>query len=433
MKLRASFRNLLLVVLLVFLILVFYKISNVSKSKVIEDVPIKENALKEVTEKLTNVDKDFLKWVDKEYPKAMTKMLELLNRSYEESMWHEATGNSYQVLQDLYQKKYDSMDNVKVLKTDKENTISIVGDVSLADNWYIMPEYDIRAKGIYGILSEETVEIMKSSSLMIANSEFTVSTRGSAMRGKQYTFIADPSRLKIYDEMGVDMVTLANNHVYDYGQVAFLDMLDEFDKIKMPYIGAGRNLEEASKPYYFIINGYKFAFLNATRAEKYILTPGATEASEGVFRCYDPTNMIEQIKKVKAESDYVIAIIHYGREGSHDLEEEQIESSHQYIDAGADVVVGHHAHVLQGIEFYQHKPIIYNLGNFIFNADTIDTAIFQMKVKDNGIFEYSMIPAIQKDKYTGLVDGEEKQRIIDLLNSWSINASINEKGQLLEQ
>ena len=210
-------------------------------------------------------------------------------------------------------------------------------------------------------------------------------------------------------------------------------MLDAFDEYKIPRIGAGRNIEEASKPYYFIVNGYKIAFLNATRAEKNIMTPGATETEEGVFRCYDTTNMINKIKEIREDSDYVIAIIHYGKENSHELEKEQVESSKMYIDAGADVVVGHHAHTLQGIEYYNGKPIVYNLGNFIFNPETIDTAIFQIMLNDDGSMEYYIVPALQKDVYTDILMGNEKQRVIDDLNSWSINTYIDSEGKILER
>ena len=342
------------------------------------------------------------------------------------------TGYSYTVLQDFYQKKYDSMDNVTVLENKSDNTISIVGDISLADNWAIMPKYDERGQGVLGILSPEVLQVMRDTDWMIANSEFTVSNRGNPMAGKLYTFRAKPERLEIYKEMGVDMVTLANNHVYDFGEEAFLDMLDAFQNASIPSIGAGHNLAEASRPYYLIIGGYKVAFFNATRAEKYILTPGATEESNGVFRCYDPTYLIQQIQTTKQESDYVIAILHYGKEGSHDLEEEQITSSRQYIDAGADIVVGHHAHTLQGMEFYQHKPIIYNLGNFIFNAEEDDTAIFQIKITEQGIDSYSIIPALQKNCYTDLLREDEKQRVIQDLNSWSSHTTITAEGQILE-
>ena len=131
-----------------------------------------------------------------------------------------------------------------------DTTVSIVGDISLADNWSVMPAYDSRGQGVDGILSAEALGIMRGSDLMVANSEFTVSNRGSAIPGKAYTFRANPDRLSIYDDMGVDLVTLANNHVYDYQGDAFNDMLDAFEQRNMPHIGAGHNLEEAKKAYY---------------------------------------------------------------------------------------------------------------------------------------------------------------------------------------
>ena len=435
MKKRVKVKNKVygfLILVLIIILSIFFLLQEKPKEKEIKKEPVisvKEQVLK----KLSEEDPLFIDWIDANYQDSMKKLLSLLETTpYQEDMWHQVTGYSYRVLNDLYEKKYDSMDNVKVLDANT-NTISIVGDISLADNWKIMPRYDASGKGVYGILSEEVVDIMKKSDLMIANSEFTVSTRGTPMKGKQYTFRANPSRLSIYDEMGIDMVTLANNHVYDYGKDAFLDMLSSFEEKGLPHIGAGRNLEEAMKPYYFIIGGYKFAFVNATRAEKYVLTPGATENSEGVFRCYDPTNMINLIKSLRPDNDYVVAIIHFGWEDHHELEQVQIDSSHIYIDAGADIVVGHHAHTLQGVEFYNHKPIIYNLGDFIFSDNTDDTVIFQMTLKDDKTFDYKMIPGIHKNCYTTLHKDSEKQRVINNLNSWSINAYLTEEGQILEK
>ena len=225
------------------------------------------------------VDKEFLNWLNDKY--GVDDIYNyLLDNEYDDDIWHKYTGNSLIVLRDLYNKKYDSMSNVSIIDGNKDNVmLSFVGDVSLADNFEIMPKYDARGKGIYGILSKDVVDIMTGSDLMIANSEFTVSDRGAPLPNKFYTFRASPKRLSIYGEMGVDLVTLANNHVYDFGEDAFLDMLNAFDEYNIPYVGAGHNIEEAKRPYYFIINGYKIAFVNATRAEKYILTPGALENS----------------------------------------------------------------------------------------------------------------------------------------------------------
>ena len=409
------------------------KSENAKKEEIIEPVKRIEEIVKEkINDDL--IDLAFLEWVNKNYIDSLDKLNVILkDNSYDVSLWHKVTGNSYKVLKDLYEKKYDSMDNVKIIESNNPSTISIIGDVSLADNWYIMPKYDERGKNVLGILSEEVVSTMNNSDLMIANSEFTVSDRGKAMSGKLYTFRGRKERLSIYNEMGIDLVTLANNHVYDFGRDAFLDMLDAFDEYKIPRIGAGRNIEEAKKPYYFIVNGYKIGFVNATRAEKYILTPEAGSDTPGVFRCYDPTNMENLIRETKEQSDYVIAIIHFGKEGSHELEEEQVSSAKKYIDAGANAVVGHHAHVLQGIEFYNDKPIVYNLGDFIFNANTEETAMFQMKLNDDGTFEYYILPALQKGCFTDFLKDSEKQKLIDKINSWSINAFVDSNGKITQK
>ena len=418
----------LIILLISEIIFLVYK-NNTKTTK--PKVPSKENTIintKLLTKiKDETITEDFLKWIETEYStKSLTKLNKKLEKEeYNSQMWHDITNNSLIVLKDLYNKKYDTMDNIKIIEKEEESTISFVGDVSLADNWYIMPKYDERGKKVYGILSKEIVEIMKNSDIMVVNNEFTISDRGEKMPGKYYTFRASPKRLPIYEEMGVDLVTLANNHVYDFGETAFNDMLDSLKEYKIPYIGAGKNITEAKKPYYFIINGYKIAFINATRAEKNIMTPEATETKGGVFRCYDANPLAELIKETKKESDYVITLIHWGKEDSHELETVQIETAKTYIDAGTDIIVGSHAHVLQGIEIYKDKPIIYNLGDFIFNDETKDTGIFQIKLNNNGNMDYYFIPAKENEEYTSLLENEEKQRVINDMNSWIINAKIN--------
>ncbi|MBO4855486.1 CapA family protein [Candidatus Saccharibacteria bacterium] len=319
-------------------------------------------------------------------------------------------------------------------KPDKDYTISIVGDISLADNWEVMPRYDSRGKGVDGILSKEVLKVMRESDFMVANSEFTVSNRGVKTPGKYYTFRAKPERLKIYNDMGVDLVTLANNHVYDFGPLAFKDMLESFQAIKMPYVGAGKNLAEAKKPYYLTLpTGYRVAFVNATRAEKGgIDTPGATATTGGVLLCYDTTEFIKTIKEAKANSDYVVAIIHWGTELSHRLEQVQKTTAKDYLNAGADMIVGGHAHALQGIDYNKGKPIVYNLGDFIFNNGTEDTGILQIKFLGNGGVKFYFLPGQQSNVYTRLLSGNERAQKINEILSWDgSNAKILNDGEIV--
>ncbi len=317
---------------------------------------------------------------------------------------------------------------------DKDYVISIVGDISLADNWEVMPWYDRRGQGVNGILSEEVLKIMRESDFMVANNEFTVSNRGSKTPGKYYTFRAKPERLSIYKDMGVDMVTLANNHVYDFGPLAFGDMIDSLDAIGMPHVGAGKNLTEAKKPYYLTLpNSYRVAFVNATRAEKWgIDTPGATATSGGVLLCYDPTEFINTIKEAKANSDYVVAIVHWGTEESHKLEQVQKTTAKQYLDAGADIIVGGHAHTLQGIDYNDGKPIIYNLGDFIFNDETEDTGILQIKFLAEGGVKFYFLPGQEKNVFTSLLSGDARTNKINQILSWDgSNARILDDGEIV--
>lgn len=426
----------ILIIVLVFLIfLYFFRQRNINSKGYpkIKEQNIIEEILEENREE--RIDKSFLNWLEKEYGDQKLSLLkEKMKNDNQENIWHDIYHSSLNVLLDNYNNIYSNASNTQQANTSTNQVqLSFIGDVSLADNWYIIPKYQERKKQIYGILSEETVNILKNSNITIANNEFTISNRGEKMPGKYYTFRASPNNLSIYQEMGVDLVTLANNHVYDFGEKAFQDTLEALKTFQIPYVGAGKNIDEAIQPYYFIVNGYKISFLNATRAEKLILTPEATNDTGGVFRCYDPSLLIQQIKKVRQNSDIVVTLLHWGKEDSTDLEEVQSETAKKYIEAGSDIIIGTHAHILQGIDFYQGKAIIYNLGDFIFNNETKDTAIFQLTVDNEKNFQYKIIPCQQKDEYTSLATENDKLRILEKLRNLSPNVFFEENGNFYEK
>lgn len=383
---------------------------------------------------LENIDENFLGWLNQNYSYEVLAKLEkfLKENTYNKNTWHQLTSNSLIVLQDKYNNKISNKTRELTTKQTNEVTLSFIGDVSLADNWYIMPKYDERGQKIHGILSPEVVNTLKAADIGIANNEFTISDRGTKMPKKYYTFRGSPNRLSIYEEMGINLLTLANNHIYDFGETAFNDSIDALNKYNIPYIGAGKNIEEAKEPFYYIINGYKIAFVNATRAEKFILTPEATPTTGGVLRCYDPTTFLNVITEAKKQSDFVVALIHWGKEDSSQLEQVQIDTSKQYIDAGADLIVGTHAHTLQGIDFYNNKAIIYNLGDFIFNNETKDTAIFTLKIDNDGNFKYYFIPCLEKNEYTSLLTETEKERVLNKIRNLSPNITINQDGEFYQ-
>lgn len=315
-------------------------------------------------------------------------------------------------------------------------TLTFAGDINFDENWTTMDYYNSVPRGIYDCISEDLIQMMIDADITCLNNEFTYSTNGTPMKGKAYTFRAHPSRVDILHELGVDIVSLANNHVYDYGEQALLDTMDTLKGAGVEYFGAGKNLDEAMEPVYLNIQDKTIAYVAASRAEKNKMTPQAKEDSPGILRCYDTTLFIDTIKEAKKNADYVIAYVHWGTEYSYVLEDVQLSTGKDYLDAGADIVIGAHPHCLQGIEYYEGKPIVYSLGNFWFNRRTLDTILLNVHFYGDDNEEHidlEIVPAIQSGHVTKLVtEDSEKDRIYSFLEEISINIAIDDKGKVTE-
>jgi len=332
-------------------------------------------------------------------------------------------------------------DNVKENNNysgDEENinsynvVLTFAGDINFDENWSTMQYYYSVKNGIYDCISPELIQMMKDADIMCLNNEFTYSTGGSPLKNKAYTFRAHPSRVELLKEMGVDIVSLANNHAYDYGEQSLLDTMSVLKQADIEYIGAGHNIQEAMAPVYFDIQGRRIAYVAASRAEKFRMTPQATESTPGILLCYDTELFVRTIKEARQNADFVIAYVHWGTEYSYELEEVQLTTGKEYLDAGADIVIGAHPHCLQGIEYYKGKPIVYSLGNFWFNDKTLDTVLLNVHFwgNDSGeSIELEIIPAIQSSNRTLIANEQsERQRIFSFLKSISINIEIDNEG-----
>lgn len=316
-------------------------------------------------------------------------------------------------------------------------TICYAGDVRLDDAAYTTERLKNSENGIYNCISPELLTIMQDADIMCLNNEFTFSINGKPLKGKKYTFRGDPERVSVLVEMGVDVVSLANNHVYDYGEQSMLDTFATLEGAGIEYFGAGKTLEEAMQPVYYEIDGKTIALVGASRAEKYKMTPQATEASPGILRCYDTELFLEVIREADANADFVIAYVHWGTEYSTVLEEAQLTTGKEYLDAGADAIIGAHSHCLQGMEYYNGKPIVYGLGNYWFNKKSRDAMLVQLHFSGNDegqSLEVEVIPAIQRDAQTLIVtEEEERERIFNFLEDISVNVEIDENGILKEK
>ena len=316
-------------------------------------------------------------------------------------------------------------------------TICFAGDINLDENWGTTIFMDSQENGIYDCISPELMEHMQDADIMCLNNEFTYSTRGEKLAGKLYHFRANPERVEVLKEMGVDIVKLANNHACDYGEESLLDTMDTLKNAGIDYIGSGADLEEAMTPVYIEIDGKTVAFVAASRAEKNIKTPEATENSAGILRCYETEKFIKTIQEADENADFVLAYVHWGTEYSYELEEVQLTTGKEYLDAGADVIIGAHSHCLQGMEYYDNKPIIYSLGNYWFNEKTLDTMLLQLHFYGNDEeknMEVRVIPALQSNYTTTYVaDTLEQERIYSFLEEISVNVEIMEDGTVQEK
>lgn len=310
-------------------------------------------------------------------------------------------------------------------------TIGFTGDINFDETWSVMKHMRRKGKGIAGCIDPRLIKKMRGYDYMVVNNEFSISDRGKPMAGKAYTFRSPRRNVKLLKQLGVDAVSLANNHVYDYGKQAFLDTMSTLEKNGIKYTGGGKNSSEARKPVYFQCKGKTIAVIAATRAEKYVLTPAAGKNSPGVFRTYDDTQYCRAIKKAKKKADVVIAFVHWGTEYSTKLEDAQKTQAKDYINAGADVIVGAHTHCLQGVGSYKGKPIFYSLGNYWFNEKTLYTTLLQLTIKENGKIRARMIPCRQSGKETHMLTKKKKVRkFVNYVNGISVNAKIGAKGIL---
>ncbi len=257
----------------------------------------------------------------------------------------------------LYIEKLLSKRDVELqLKT----SLVFMGDIMLA-----------RSIGI-GIESGENPfihvkEILKSHDVRIGNIETTIADPAFQTQAtKAYTFNAPLSSLQTLKDIGMDVSSLANNHTGDYGRSATSDTLQQFKKAGLLSVGAGNTVEEAFSPLYVDSNGIRIGFIAVNDIELAYTKVGRDTPGSAYL---DETLIAQSIRLARdGGADVVVVLPHWGTEYSTTQNSRQTQWAHFMIDAGADVVVGGHPHVVQPTEIYKGKQIVYSLGNFIFDG-----------------------------------------------------------------
>lgn len=261
--------------------------------------------------------------------------------------------------------------------------------------------------------------ILRHADIRIGNLECVISDRGKPVP-KVFNFRTDSKNIEVLKMADINAVSLANNHILDYGQEALFDTLNFLDLAGIKHAGAGRSLAEAQMPAYLNSSGYKIVFFSATDNEP---TWAATRSSAGIW--YMPFTLsnwrakalLTQVQSAKKQNNLVIVSLHWGSNWGYEPAKEHIAFAHKLIDFGADVVAGHSPHVFRGIEIYKKRPVLYSLGDFIDDYAVNDeerndeSFIFALHIRQNRFIEIRLYPTII-EHFQALLAPVERQKDI---------------------
>ncbi len=271
---------------------------------------------------------------------------------------------------------------------------------------------------------------LESADIAIANLEAPFTVDGEPFE-KTFNFKVPPEYAHGVRAGGIDVVTLANNHTLDYGVTGLLSTMMALDEAGVAHSGAGPNKKAAHKPVVLEVDGRSVAFFGYSMtfpAEFY-----AREDSGGT--AYPEERLMStNIRAWKDSVDFVVASFHWGAEKRQTPKGYQIHFAHLAIDSGADLVLGHHPHVLQGLEIYNGRLIIYSLGNYAFGSysrNSVDSIILKIHLRDDGLLYARCVPLNVNNREVefqpAVLDGDRARAIIASLQELSkpLNAEKN--------
>ncbi len=278
---------------------------------------------------------------------------------------------------------------------------------------------------------EDVNEIFSSADISFVNLETCVSDRGESEKKEGYGFQTLPEYLQVYTTAGIDIVSAANNHIRDYGMDALDDTFTNLDSYGLCYIGAGRNITEAEKMIVYEVNGVRVGF---TALNMINMNPTwyAKDDRAGIncvdfAACEDYLNLISEYDK---QCDVLMVSVHWGVEYTNAITEEQEQFGHMLCDNGADIILGHHSHTLQPVEYYNGSMIFYSLGNFLFykmDDEAGKTAIFEIEINKNGFVSGKLSPVFISNCKSNLLDEDDEMygEIIELCKTISAPYGVN--------
>lgn len=245
-----------------------------------------------------------------------------------------------------------------------------------------------QARGI-GYLFEKVAPILRNADWTILNMEGCISTRGAPL-DKEYTFRAPPELAQYLRLAGVSMVSLGNNHSVDYGRIALQDTMEHLWRAGVWWAGAGANRQAAAQPVYVDFGGVRVAILCFTAVVPRDFPAG--DKTPGVAILSDILPILPEARK---NADVLIAIPHWGDEGKTQPNAKQKRIARTLADAGVDLIVGHHPHVVQGYARVGKAHVFYSVGNFIHTPRSTlsrQAVLVETELNKRGIVNLRAIP-----------------------------------------
>lgn len=295
--------------------------------------------------------------------------------------------------------------------------INAVGDIMLAGRGSTSFSRDG-----YDYPFAATVAALKNGDLAIGNLEAPLAAGGAEFSSKRFRFRGDPKAAAALKRAGFTVLTLANNHMLDYGEQGLLETLHHLDTQGIKHSGAGKTLSAARREAFVTCNDRTIAFLSYSLTFPEEFYAGSSRA--GTAPAYPPYYE-KDIARAKAKADFVVVSFHWGQELATLPKQYQVLTARNAVNAGADLIIGHHPHVLQGIEQYKNALIFYSLGNFAFGSwsKSSDRSIIARITLDNGLTEAELIPlnVLNSDIHfqPAILQGKRGKAVIERLSTAS--------------
>jgi len=253
--------------------------------------------------------------------------------------------------------------------------------------------------------------VLAAADIALVNLECTISERG-APEPKEFTFRGRPSSLGAMRRAGVDIASLGNNHAVDFGRDAFSDTLRHLRDNRIEAVGGGEDIESAWEPVYIERRGIRFGFVAATRVLPHNFA--ATDRLPGVASAYDEARLVASVREAERASDVTVVVVHWGTETHTAPNPVQVGLARTLVDAGADVIVGHHPHRLQPVVRMKGAVVAYSLGNFVFTSPSAagrESMILRIGVMPDHSIVTARVPVrIGVDGRPDVADGSGRAR-----------------------